>query len=108
MDQVLERIRDSDDFKFNVALVNLDFAIRHGVLDPDSEPEYHAIVDGLAESNIDMTVYGNEACDAPGGGARGRFEERRRAAQVDCGLHGFQGNAPGAFCRGCAHPQTPA
>jgi len=48
MDQVLERIRDSDDFKFNVALVNLDFALRHGVLDPDREPEYQAIVDGLA------------------------------------------------------------
>jgi len=48
MDQVLERIRDSDGFKFNVALVNLDFALRHGVLDPDREPEYQAIVDGLA------------------------------------------------------------
>jgi hypothetical protein len=45
--QVLERIRHSDDFKFNVALVNLDFAIRHGVLNPDSEPEYQKIVDGL-------------------------------------------------------------
>lgn len=47
MDQVLARLRDSDDFKFNVALVNLDFALRHGVLDPDSEPEYQQIVDGL-------------------------------------------------------------
>jgi isopentenyldiphosphate isomerase len=48
MEQVLERIRDSDDFKFNVALVNLDFALRHGVLDPDHEPEYQEIVEGLA------------------------------------------------------------
>lgn len=48
MDQVLERIKDSDDFKFNVALVNLHFALRHGVLDPDREPEYQAIVEGLA------------------------------------------------------------
>ena len=47
MAQVLERLRDSDDFKFNVALVNLDFALRHGVLNPDSEPEYQKIVDGL-------------------------------------------------------------
>lgn len=47
MDQVLARLRDSDDFKFNVALVNLDFALRHGVLDPDKEPEYQQIVDGL-------------------------------------------------------------
>jgi hypothetical protein len=48
MEEVLERLRDSDDFKFNVALVNLDFAIRHGVLAPDEEPDYQAIVDGLA------------------------------------------------------------
>jgi isopentenyldiphosphate isomerase len=47
MDQVLEQIRDSDDFKFNVALVNLHFALRYGVLDPDREPEYQAIVEGL-------------------------------------------------------------
>jgi len=48
MHEVLQRLRDTDDFKFNVALVNLDFALRHGVLDPDREPEYQAIVDGLA------------------------------------------------------------
>jgi hypothetical protein len=48
MGQVLQRLRDSDDFKFNVALVTLDFAVRHGVLTPDDEPDYHAIVDGLA------------------------------------------------------------
>jgi isopentenyldiphosphate isomerase len=46
-EQVLEHLRDSDDFKFNVALVNLHFALRHGVLNPDSEPEYQKIVDGL-------------------------------------------------------------
>src|SRR3546814_5850627 len=37
MAEVLERLRGSDDFKFNVALVNLHFALRHGVLSPDSE-----------------------------------------------------------------------
>lgn len=48
MSQVLERLRDTDDFKFNVALVNLHFALRHGVLTPDEEPEYQAIAEGLA------------------------------------------------------------
>ncbi len=47
MAEVLDRLRDSDDFKFNVALVNLHFALRHGVLDPDREPEYQQIVEGL-------------------------------------------------------------
>ncbi len=47
MAKVLERLKDSDDFKFNVALVNLDFALRHGALTPDDEPEYQAIVEGL-------------------------------------------------------------
>lgn len=48
MARVLERLKHSDDFKFNVALVNLDFALRHGVLTPDDEPEYQAVVEGLA------------------------------------------------------------
>ena len=47
MEKVLERLKDSDDFKFNVALVNLDFALRHGVLSPDDEPAYQAVVEGL-------------------------------------------------------------
>ncbi|HMA15230.1 MAG: DUF4743 domain-containing protein [Bacteroidota bacterium] len=47
MRDVLARIRDTDDFKFNVALVNLDFALRHGVLSPDEEPAYQQIVEGL-------------------------------------------------------------
>ncbi|MEQ8355426.1 MAG: DUF4743 domain-containing protein [Kiloniellaceae bacterium] len=46
--QVLLRIRDTDDFKFNVALVNLHFALRHGLLTPDTEPAYQTIVEGLA------------------------------------------------------------
>jgi isopentenyldiphosphate isomerase len=48
MEEVLRRLRDSDDFKFNVALVNLHFALRHGVLNPDSEPAYQQIVEGLS------------------------------------------------------------
>jgi len=48
IEKVLKTLRDSDDFKFNVALVNLHFALRHGALTPDDEPEYQAIVEGLA------------------------------------------------------------
>lgn len=47
MQDVLARLRETDDFKFNVALVNLDFAVRHGVLRPDDEPAYQQIVEGL-------------------------------------------------------------
>jgi Domain of unknown function (DUF4743)/NUDIX domain len=43
---VLERVRDTRDFKFNVNLVILDFAVRHGLLRPD-DAEYLAIVTGL-------------------------------------------------------------
>ena len=48
LDDVLARLKDTDDFKFNVAMVNLHFALRHGALDPDREPAYQQIVDGLA------------------------------------------------------------
>ncbi|MBV8505969.1 MAG: DUF4743 domain-containing protein, partial [Alphaproteobacteria bacterium] len=37
--EVIERIRTTGDFKFNVNLVILDFAVRHGLLRPD-DPEY--------------------------------------------------------------------
>ncbi len=43
---VLERVRTSDDFKFNVNLVILDFALRHGLLRPD-DPEYLHVATGL-------------------------------------------------------------
>jgi 8-oxo-dGTP pyrophosphatase MutT (NUDIX family) len=43
---VLDRIRTSADFKFNVNLVILDFAVRHGVLRPD-DAEYLDITNGL-------------------------------------------------------------
>ncbi len=43
---VLERIRTTADFKFNVNLVMLDFALRHGVLRPD-DPEYLDVANGL-------------------------------------------------------------
>ncbi len=47
VEAVLERVRDTEDFKFNVALVIIDFALRHGILRPDDEPDYQAIVEGL-------------------------------------------------------------
>ena len=46
IERVRERLSASDDFKFNVALVNIDFLIRHGYLSPD-EPGYIEIVEGL-------------------------------------------------------------
>jgi len=45
--KVLETVRDTDDFKFNVPLVILDFAVRHGILTPETEPDYEALVYGL-------------------------------------------------------------
>jgi len=44
--EVLERIRATADFKFNVNLVILDFAVRHGLLRAD-DPEYLEVATGL-------------------------------------------------------------
>lgn len=44
--EVLERVRTTEDFKFNVNLVILDFAVRHGVLRPDDR-EYLDVATGL-------------------------------------------------------------
>ena len=43
---VLDRIRTTSDFKFNVNLVILDFAMRHGVLRPD-DAGYLDVANGL-------------------------------------------------------------
>src|SRR6266853_191686 len=43
---VLERVRSTNQFKFNVNLVILDFALRHGLLRPD-DPEYLDVATGL-------------------------------------------------------------
>ena len=45
-EDVVERVRTTDDFKFNVNLVILDFALRRGVLTPE-DPEYLAAACGL-------------------------------------------------------------
>jgi 8-oxo-dGTP pyrophosphatase MutT (NUDIX family) len=44
--EVLERVRVTSDFKFNVNLVILDFAVRHGLLRAD-DPEYLNVATGL-------------------------------------------------------------
>ncbi len=46
IDAVLARIRDTDDFKFNVNLVVLDLAVRLGLITPDA-PDYQEIWEGL-------------------------------------------------------------
>jgi 8-oxo-dGTP pyrophosphatase MutT (NUDIX family) len=45
--EVIDRVRSGDDFKFNVNLVIIDFALRHGLLRPDDEPDYLDLVTGL-------------------------------------------------------------
>jgi 8-oxo-dGTP pyrophosphatase MutT (NUDIX family) len=47
MRTVLETLRDGDAFKFNVPLVILDFAVRQGILTPETEPDYASLVYGL-------------------------------------------------------------
>jgi 8-oxo-dGTP pyrophosphatase MutT (NUDIX family) len=44
--EVVERVRTTEDFKFNVNLVILDFALRHGLLTPD-DLEYLDVATGL-------------------------------------------------------------
>jgi 8-oxo-dGTP pyrophosphatase MutT (NUDIX family) len=45
--RVIETVRETDDFKFNVNLVLIDFLARHGLIDPDNEPDYAAVIKGL-------------------------------------------------------------
>lgn len=45
----LALIRDTDSFKFNVGLVIIDFAMRHGLLTPEDEPHFENIAAGLRE-----------------------------------------------------------
>jgi 8-oxo-dGTP pyrophosphatase MutT (NUDIX family) len=44
---VIEELHATNNFKFNVPLVLIDFLIRHGLLDPDEEPDYVALAQGL-------------------------------------------------------------
>ncbi|MED6310149.1 MAG: hypothetical protein VX624_09650 [Pseudomonadota bacterium] len=47
IEQVAAKVRDTFAFKFNCNLVIIDFLIRHGILDPDSEPDYTDLCRGL-------------------------------------------------------------
>ena len=44
--RLAETVRETERFKFNCNLVNIDFLVRHGVLDPE-DPDYAAILAGL-------------------------------------------------------------
>jgi len=46
MEQVMETVRETDAFKFNCALVVIDFLVRHGYIAAD-DPDYSDIVEGL-------------------------------------------------------------
>ena len=46
MDRVIGTVRDTDDFKFNCALVVVDFLVRHGFISPD-HPDYMDVLRGL-------------------------------------------------------------
>jgi len=46
MDRVLDVLRDTEQFKFNCALIAIDFALRHGFIPPD-DPDYVEIAHGL-------------------------------------------------------------
>ena len=45
--EVAEIVRSGFDFKFNCALVVIDFLIRHGYLTADNEPSYGELLSGL-------------------------------------------------------------
>jgi 8-oxo-dGTP pyrophosphatase MutT (NUDIX family) len=45
-DETIAIARGSDDFKFNVNLVLIDFGLRHGLITPD-EPDYLALANGI-------------------------------------------------------------
>ena len=46
IEQVMETVRETDGFKFNCALVVIDFLVRHGFIAAD-DPDYSDIVEGL-------------------------------------------------------------
>ena len=46
IDEVMQRLSDTEDFKFNSALVIIDFLIRHGFIEAD-DPDYPDIVAGV-------------------------------------------------------------
>ncbi len=49
VEEVAALVRDTKDFKLNVNLVIIDFLVRHGILTPDTEPDYVEIAGGLRQ-----------------------------------------------------------
>jgi hypothetical protein len=49
LDHVLHLVATTEQFKFNVNLVIIDFAIRHGAIKPDLTDDYERLVSGLHE-----------------------------------------------------------
>jgi len=47
LEEVARIVREGFEFKFNCALVVIDFLIRHGFLTPDDEPDYARLCQGL-------------------------------------------------------------
>jgi isopentenyldiphosphate isomerase len=47
IEKVAAVVRDTFEFKFNCNLAIIDFLIRDGVIDPDGEPDYAALIHGL-------------------------------------------------------------
>jgi isopentenyldiphosphate isomerase len=47
IERVAETVRETFEFKYNCNLVNIDFLIRHGLIDADTEPDYLALCLGL-------------------------------------------------------------
>ncbi len=56
VEQVLEIVRDTRDFKFNCALVLIDFFIRHGYIDP-TEPDYLSLLSGLRQRDAQLARF---------------------------------------------------
>lgn len=50
--EIERRVRYSDDFKYNVNLVLIDFMMRHGWLSPDGEADYVALATGLRKGGM--------------------------------------------------------
>lgn len=46
-EEVVALVRETTRFKFNCALCQLDFFVRHGLIGPDDEPDYAEICEGL-------------------------------------------------------------
>ena len=51
-DEVMRIVRETEDFKFNCNLALIDFFIRHGLIRPDTEPDYAALCHGLRQHGL--------------------------------------------------------